>query len=75
MTFLTALTILLYAVALLAGAVWLVRRQAKAPPPLRTPPPHLADIRREPDPEAPIIGWIVREEPSRPNSAKSRRPY
>jgi hypothetical protein len=69
MTFAAAFTVTLYTLALLAGVAWLVRRRAKAATPVRSRPAPLAVIRRRPEPESPIIGWIVRDDPARPDSA------
>ena len=72
MTFAAAFTVTLYTLALLAGVAWLTRRHAKSGAPVRARQAPLA-VRRRPGPESPIIGWIVRDGPARPDSGSRFR--
>ncbi len=53
-----------YLLAMVALMTWLLRRQAKARAAYDRRAAIIAHIRREVDKDAPIVGWMVRDDPA-----------
>jgi len=60
-----------YVIVLAALFAWLLRRKANARAAYRRRDAVLAKVRAQPDTDAPIVGWIIRDDPL---PVKSRRP-
>ena len=52
-----------YVIVLAVLLAWLLRRKAKARAAYRRRAAILAKIREQPDPNSPIVGWMVRDDP------------
>jgi hypothetical protein len=73
MTSVATILIVAYIVALAALFTWLLRRKAKAASTYRKRAAVVAKLREQADAGSPIVGWMVRDVPARPKSARRAR--